>query len=282
MLTTIGTLRLLAESRTALVGALLVLFVVATAVLASWIAPFDPQSMDIAARFAPASIGHLLGTDEFGRDLLTRIMFGARISLLVAGSAVAIATVAGGVVGLVSGYEGGWIDLLLMRLVDVLFAIPALVMALGIVALIGPSATSVAIALGVAFIPTFARVTRSAVVTARSQPYVEASLGMGASAVRIVRLDVLPNILPYLIVQITVYLAFGVLDEATLGFLGLGVQPPEPSWGSILATGRQYLHNSPSVPLFAGIAVLVAVFGFNLLGDGLRDVLDPRGRLRVE
>jgi ABC-type dipeptide/oligopeptide/nickel transport system permease subunit len=182
----------------------------------------------------------------------------------------------GGTVAVVVGYVGGSLDLVFTRVIDMLLAVPALVIALGIVAIIGPSGTSVAIALAAAFSPTFARVIRSAVVSTRHQPYVEASRGLGASTPSVLRKDVLPNILPVVTVQATSALAWGILDEANLGFLGLGVQPPNPSWGSILIEGRQYFYQAPWMPIGAGIAVLIAVLGFNLLGDGLRDVLDPR------
>jgi len=239
--------------------------------------------MQTASRFAgPGTPGHLLGTDEFGRDVLTRIIWGSRVSLLVAVVAVLIAMLLGGLLGVIAGFVAGVFDTVSMRVVDVIFAIPALLIALGIVGLIGPSATSVMVALGVAYSPLFARVARSAVIGVRSQNFIEAARAMGASSGRIVREDVFPNVLPLLMVQVTASLAWGVLDEAALGFLGLGVQPPTASWGALLTTGRQFFYQAPTLPLFAGFAVLLVVFAFNLFGDGLRDLLDPRAWSRGE
>jgi peptide/nickel transport system permease protein len=265
------------------VGAAGILLVVLAAVLAPLISPYDPMAMQTSRRFLAAGTpGHLLGTDEFGRDVLSRIIWGGRISLLVAGVAVTIATLLGGLLGVIAGFVAGTFDTIVMRVVDVVFAIPALMIALGVVGLLGPSATSVMVALGVAYSPLFARVARSAVVGVRNHNFVEAARAMGASDARIVREDILPNVLPLVIVQMTASLAWGVLDEASLGFLGLGVQPPTPSWGALLTTGRQFFYQSPTIPLFAGLAVLVAVFAFNLFGDGLRDLLDPRGWTRAD
>jgi peptide/nickel transport system permease protein len=247
------------------------------AIFAPFFAPYDPNEMDTAQRFAPpGSPGHLLGTDEFGRDVLSRLIYGSRVSILVSALAVAIALLIGGVLGMLAGFTGGWFDLAFMRMMDVLFAIPALMVALGVVGLLGPSATSVIVALGVAYLPLFARISRSTVVGVRGQGFVEASRALGAGPTLILGKDILPNTLPILMVQITASLAWGILDEASLGFLGLGVQPPTASWGAMLTTGRQYMYQSPTIPIFAGLAVLIVVFAFNLFGDGLRDLLDPR------
>ncbi len=261
----------------AFISGLCVLLVILIALLAPILAPYDPNEMNTAMRFStPGTPGYLLGSDEFGRDVLSRIIYGARISLLVAATAVLVAVAVGGTLGVLSGFVGGWIDLVLMRIMDVMFAIPALMVALGVVGLLGPSSSSVIVALGAAYTPLFARICRSAVVTTRGQAYIEASRAMGASPWRLVRDDILPNILPVVMVQVTASLAWGILDEASLGFLGLGVQPPTASWGAMLTTGRQYMYQTPTLPIFAGAAVLVVVFAFNLFGDGLRDLLDPR------
>jgi ABC-type dipeptide/oligopeptide/nickel transport system permease subunit len=257
-------------------GLVFVVLVVLVALFSGVISPYSPTAMSLGATFAPPQSIHLFGTDEFGRDVLSRVFDGARASLAISISGVGSGMLLGGTVALLTGYLGGVVDLVFTRLVDVLLAIPALLVALGIVALAGPSGTSVAVALAVAYAPTFARVIRSAVVSARAQPYVEASLGMGASTPRVLLGDIVPNVLPIVIVQTTAAIAWGILDEANLGFLGVGVQPPNSSWGSLLIEGRQYLFQAPWLPIGAGIAVLIAVFGFNLLGDGLRDVLDPR------
>ena len=269
--------RRLQRNPVAFTSAICVLLVILVALLAPWIAPYDPNEMNTGMRFAtPGTPGYLLGSDEFGRDVLSRIIYGARISLLVATTAVLLAVAVGGTLGVLSGFVGGWTDILVMRIMDVMFAIPALMVALGVVGLLGPSSSSVIVALGVAYTPLFARICRSAVVTTRGQAYIEASRAMGASPWRLVRDDIFPNILPVVMVQVTASLAWGILDEASLGFLGLGVQPPTASWGAMLTTGRQYMYQTPTLPIFAGAAVLVVVFAFNLFGDGLRDLLDPR------
>ena len=279
----VNLLRRLRTNRLAFIGFLIIVATVLIALFAPLIAPYDPTAMDTANRFAPpGSPGHILGTDEFGRDVLSRIIYGSRVSLLVATVAVGLATTIGGGTGLLVGFIGGRLDTYMMRVVDVLFAIPALMLALGVVGLLGPSARSVTIALGVAYSPLFARIIRSAAVGTRSQGYIEAARAMGASQRRILWEDVVPNILPVFMVQATATLAWGILDEASLGFLGLGVQPPTPSWGALLTTGRQYFYQSPTVAIFAGIAVFIVVFGFNLFGDGLRDLMDPRAWRRGE
>ena len=257
-------------------GLFLVVLAISVALFSSVISPYSPTAMSLGATFAPPQAIHLFGTDEFGRDVLSRVFDGARASITISISGVTVGMLMGGTVALLTGYLGGTVDLIFTRIVDVLLAIPALLVALGIVAVAGPSGTSVAVALAVAYAPTFARVIRSAVVSARTQPYVEASVGMGASTPRVMFGDIVPNVMPIVIVQATAAVAWGILDEANLGFLGVGVQPPNSSWGSLLIEGRQYLFQAPWLPIGAGIGVLIAVFGFNLLGDGLRDVLDPR------
>jgi peptide/nickel transport system permease protein len=266
----------IAGNSLALAGAILVGIVVLLALVGFVWTPYPSDEMNLANRFSGPSWSHIMGTDEFGRDMLSRVIAGARVSLAISAVAVLGGLVVGGTAAVVVGYLGGPIDAVFTRLIDMLLAIPALVLALGIVAIIGPSGTSVAVALAAAYSPTFARVLRSSVVSTRHQPYVEASQGLGASTVSVVRKDVLPNILPVVTVQATSALAWGILDEANLGFLGLGVQPPTASWGSILIEGRQYFFQAPWLPIGAGIAVVIAVLGFNLLGDGLRDLLDPR------
>jgi peptide/nickel transport system permease protein len=236
----------------------------------------DPTAISSSESFQFASPTHWLGTDQYGRDVFTRIVYGGRVSLLISALAVVVATLVGGAIAIVAGYLGGWYDLALMRVTDVFMAIPALLIAIGLIAVVGPSGGAVGVALAIAYTPKFARVVRSEVVRLRDQPYVTAARSMGASGLRIIAEELMPNVLPILIVQVTAALAWGVLGEASLGFLGLGVQPPDPSWGSLLIEGRLYFFQEPWVPLFAGAAVAVAVLGFNLLGDGLRDVLDPR------
>ncbi|MDT4944667.1 MAG: peptide/nickel transport system permease protein [Pseudonocardiales bacterium] len=261
-------------------GAVLLVIVVGIALVGLFWTPYAPYAPDLAHRFASPRLQHLLGTDELGRDILSRVMVGARTSLIISVSAVALATAIGTVIGFVTGYLRGIVDIVLSRVVDAMLAVPALVLALGIVAMLGASGTSVTVALAVAYTPTFARVFRGVVVAARDHTYVEASRGLGLPAIAVIGKDLLPTVLPIMVVQVTTSLAWGVLDEANLGFLGLGVQPPAPSWGSLLIEGRQYMYDAPWLPIGAGAFVVVAVLGVNTLGDGLRDVLDPRSWTR--
>jgi peptide/nickel transport system permease protein len=271
------TIRRLSTNRLATLGGIAIVFILFVAILAPILAPHDPTQVHPLARFEPpGSPGHLLGTDEVGRDVLSRVIYGARVSLLVAGLAVGGATLFGGIVGVLSGYLGGWFDGVFMRIVDVLFAIPTIMIALSVIGLFGRSTGAIVFALTVGYLPLFARVSYSATVSVREHAFVESSLALGSSATRILRQDILPNIFPLLVVQVTTYVARAILAEATLGFLGLGVQPPTPTWGEMLSSSRNYFGHSLTLPLWPGLAVMLTVFAFNLFGDGLRDVLDPR------
>ena len=274
-------LKAAAGSTQGVLGVMLLALVVGTVLLSFVWTPYWPDRFDITSAFLPPGPGHLAGTDEYGRDVFSRIMAGGRASLGISATAVLIALAAGLGLGALTGYVGGVLDVVVTRLIDVVMAIPALVLALGIVAVLGPSGLSVAIALAFAYAPTFARVFRSAVVVTRDQPYVQASRGLAVPAIEILSKDILPNALPIMAVQATTALAWGIMDEASLGFLGLGVQPPSPSWGSLLIEGRQFMFDAPWLPVSAGIAVVMAVLGVNLIGDALRDVLDPRDWSRV-
>jgi peptide/nickel transport system permease protein len=269
-------LRRFAGSGRAVVGACLVSVVVLMALVSLVWTPYPADAINELSIGLSPSWAHLAGTDELGRDVFSRIMAGARLSLLIAASAVLGAFIVGSVVGFITGYLGGGVDLVVSRINDMLLSIPALAIALGVVAIIGPSAASVAISLAAAYSPTFTRVIRSGVVSVRHQPFVEASRGLASTTISIATKDIFPNILPLIAVQITSSLAWGIMDEAALGFLGLGVQPPTPSWGSLLSEGREYLYQVPWLPISAGLAVIIALIGVNLLGDGLRDLLDPR------
>lgn len=269
-------IRRLVRNRRALLGLALVGLVLLLALVSFVWTPYPPNQINVAAAHLSPSLAHLAGTDELGRDVFSRVMAGSRTSLAIAAMAVLLALVGGSVLGFITGYVGGTVDLVISRVNDMLLAIPALAIALGIVAIMGPSGISVAISLGAAYTPTFTRIIRSSVVAVRSQPFVEASAGLGSSTLAIAMKDVLPNVMPVIAVQVTTSLAWGIMDEAALGFLGLGVQPPTPSWGSLLSEGRNYLYQVPWLPVAAGVAVLIAVLGVNLLGDGLRDILDPR------
>lgn len=266
----------LVRNRRALLGLSLVGFVFLLALLSFLWTPYPANQINVTAAHLSPGLGHLAGTDELGRDVFSRVMAGSRISLAIAVMAVFFALIGGSVLGFITGYLGGAVDLLVSRINDMLLAIPALIIALGVVAIMGPSGPSVAISLAAAYTPTFTRIVRSSVVAVRSQPFVEASAGLASSTLAIATKDVLPNVLPIVAVQVTTSLAWGIMDEAALGFLGLGVQPPTPSWGSLLSEGRSYLYQVPWLPVAAGLAVLIAVLGVNLLGDGLRDILDPR------
>ena len=264
------------HNRRALLGAIPVTAVLVLTLVSLVWTPYDPIAAHAGPPFTPPTWRHPAGTDVYGRDILSRIMAGSQASIAVACVAVAAAAVMGSVIGVVSGFVGGVVDLVATRVVDLMLAIPALVFALGIVALLGPSAQSVTVALSVVYMWQFARVIRSIVISVRNKTYVEASRGLGVSGTAIIAKDIFPSVVPILVVQITTALAWGVLDEANLGFLGLGVQPPSPSWGSLLIEGREYLYDAPWLPLGAGLMVVIAVLGVNLLGDGLRDIIDPR------
>lgn len=273
---TLSAARRLAGNRRALIGATLVGMMVVIALVSFLWTPYPADQINETAIGLSPRAAHLAGTDELGRDVLSRIMVGARLSMAISSMAVLGAFLAGSTVGFITGYVAGLIDLVVSRINDMFLAIPALAIALGVVAIMGPSAVSVAISLAAAYTPTFTRVVRSGVVAVRHQPYVEASRGLAVPTFSIALKDVFPNILPLIAVQITSSLAWGIMDEAALGFLGLGVQPPTPSWGSLLSEGRTYLYQVPWLPVAAGIAIIITLIGVNLLGDGLRDIFDPR------
>ena len=260
-----------------LVGAAIVALTILVAVAAPLLAPYDPDAQD-ADRLLPPSGAHLMGTDELGRDTFSRIVFGARVSLQVGIVAVAIALLAGTALGIAAGFFGGRLDAWLMRGVDILFAFPGLVLAIVIAGLLGASRTNAMIAIGVVYAPAFARVIRGSVLAVMSEPYVDAGRVVGATNGRLVRRHVLPNIVAPVIVMTSVYLSSAILSEAALSFLGLGTQPPEPSWGGMLNLARTYMELAPWMAIFPGLAIMLVVLGFNFLGDGLRDVLDPRLR----
>ncbi len=270
------TLRAIVHHPRALVGAILTAIVVLLAVVGAFWTPYDPMAFDTGPKFSPPDLAHLMGTDVYGRDIFSRVMAGAEVSLLVSAGAVAGSLVAGTLIGLLAGYLGGFVDAVLTRIVDIMLAIPGLVLALGIVTLLSPSAGAVTVALIAVYSWQFARIVRSAVIAVRHRPYVEAAHGLGASGWSVVFRDIFPSVLPVLIVQVATAFAWGILDEASIGFLGLGVQPPSPSWGSLLIEGREYLYDAPWLPIGAGAVVVIAVLGVNLLGDGLRDIVDPR------
>ncbi len=261
----------------ALLGLALVALYVAVALVVGFLPLRDPLQVS-AQRLIGPTPEFPFGTDALGRDVLSRVLFGARLSIRVAVLSVAIATIVGGALGLISGYLGGWADLVIGRVLDVFFAFPAILLALGIVAALGPDPSNVIIAIAVVYTPIFARVVRGPVLALRARDFVEAARAVGATSSRIVVRHVLPNLMSTLVVQVSLALSWAVLTEGALSFLGLSAQPPAPSWGVMLSEGRQYLEFATHLAVFPGLAIMVAVLGFNLLGDGLRDAMDPQRR----
>lgn len=258
-----------------IVGALIVGFVILVALVGQYVWTIDPDAQNYDRLLAP-NWTNPMGTDELGRDIMARIIHGARVSLQVGFISVGIAMFFGTTLGLIAGYYKGVTDGLLMRIVDIMFSIPGLVLAILIAGLLGPSRRNAMIAIGIIIIPVFARVIRGAVLEVMGFPYIESARALGAPGSRIMRQHVLPNVVAPLIVLVTVYLSVAILAEAALSFLGLGTQPPEASWGSMLSTSRSYLDFAPWYSIFPGAAIALVVLGFNFLGDGLRDILDPR------
>jgi peptide/nickel transport system permease protein len=260
----------------AVVGLVVAVAFIVAAVLAPAIAPYSASATDFNALLAHSSRSHLLGTDELGRDVLSRILWGARASIEAGVLATLLAMAVAVPVGVVAGYYRGWVDAVIARLTDVLLAFPFLIVAVGLAAILGPSLTNATIALGVGAAPALIRVARGEALALREEDYVRAAVANGASDVRILMRHVLPNMLSTLIVQATVAIPTAIIGEAVLSFLGLGVQPPTPSWGVMLADAQSYLSQAPRLAVYPGVAIFLCSLSFNLLGDGLRDVLDPR------
>ena len=258
-----------------IVGASMVTFVVLTAIFGPFIWTIDPNN-PAYDRLQGPTWAHPMGTDDLGRDTLARVIHGAQVSLYVGAIAVGISLCAGLVIGLVSAFYRGIVDLILMRLVDIVFAFPLLVLAILIVGLLGPSRRNAMIAIGIVYAPAFARVIRAAALEVLGFPFIESARSLGANDLRIITRHILPNIVAPLIVLTTVYFSQAILGEAFLSFLGLGTQPPEAAWGNMLSTARNFIESSVWMSVFPGLAIMFAVLGFNFLGDGLRDVLDPR------
>jgi peptide/nickel transport system permease protein len=262
--------------RLGMFGATIVAILIFTAIFGPYLAPYDPNEIDFSVRFSGPTLAHPLGADDFGRDTLSRIMYGARVSLQVGIIAVGIAATAGTLLGLVAGYAGRILDEVIMRTMDVLFAFPAILLAIAILAALGRGVTNAMIAIGIVYTPIFARIARGAVLSVRGEEFVEAARAIGARDTRILFRHIFPNSLAPLIVEVTLSLAFAILAEAALSFFGLGTQPPDPSWGRMLSEGRAYFRQSAWMGIFPGLAIMFTVMGFNFLGDGLRDSLDPR------
>jgi peptide/nickel transport system permease protein len=273
-------LRALLRTSTGRLGVAIIVLVVLMAVTAPLIAPFSPTAVDPPRRLSPPSATHVLGTDELGRDILSRIEYGAQISLQIGLVSVTIAAVLGVMIGLAAGYYGGRLDLLLMRLVDVMQAFPGFLLALAIIAMLGPSLTNAMIAVGVGEAPGYARVVRGTVLSIKQQEYVTAGRVLGASNLRIMRVTVMPNVLAPIVVLATLGFPVAILAAAALSFVGLGAQPPSPEWGAMIVSGRTFITNAPWLINFPGVAIFVTVLGFNLFGNAVRDALDPRLRQR--
>jgi peptide/nickel transport system permease protein len=269
----------LLKNRAAVLGGVIVVLLLAAGILAPWIAPYDPTRQNLRASLQPPSLEHFFGTDVHGRDIFSRILFGAAISLRIGFLGSLLGGTIGVVLGLVSGFYGGRLDMLIMRLVDILLAFPGLLLAIAIIAAIGPGLENVIIAVGIFSVPTFTRVVRGSVLSVKQQDFIMAARTVGATDSRIMRYHLFPNILAPVLVLLTMRVATAILTAASLSFLGLGAQPPTPEWGAMLSDGREYMVLAPHVATFPGLAILLAVLGFNLFGDGLRDALDPRLRI---
>lgn len=268
--------RRLCRNKLAMLSLFIVIIIVIVVVFADIIAPYPYDGIDPANRFQFPNSKHLLGTDNFGRDLLSRIIYGGRISLLVAVMAVAIALVIGGFLGATAAYFGKKYESVVMSIMDVLMAIPSFLLAVSISAALGSGVLNTAIAIAVGTIPSYARIVRASVLTVKEQEFVEAATASGAGNMRIIFKHILPNILSPIIVESTLRIGASILQISSLSFIGLGVQPPIAEWGSIMASGREYIRDFWPIVVFPGVAIMITLFGFNLLGDGLRDTLDPR------
>jgi len=264
------------RNKLALIGGYIVLFYILVAIFAPIISPQDPFKIDLVNKLQPPSFDHWMGTDDKGRDILSRLIFGSRLSLTVGFVSVFFGAAIGIILGLLAGYYGKWMDTIIMRIVDVLLAFPGILLALAIISALGPSLINVMVAVGVFSIPMFARIVRGSTLSVRKLEYIDAIRALGATDLTIIIKHIFPNILSPVIVQATLRLATAILSAAGLSYLGLGAQPPSPEWGAMLSSGRDYLFSAPHIALFPGIAISTLVLGFNIFGDGLRDALDPR------
>ncbi len=264
--------------RLVLIGGAIVAAILFCAVFAPLIAPYSPYDLDVAMMLQGPSADHLLGTDELGRDTLSRTIYAARISMQVAFIAASVGLVFGALIGITAAYFGGWVDLVLMRFMELLFSFPAILLAVVLMASLGTSIANAMLAIGIVFIPGFARLARASTEVVLREQYVEAAQAVGMGHGRIIFREILPNIVAPLLVEAAVAFSYAVLLESALSFLGLGAQPPEPSWGNMLNTGRGFMSQAPWLSIVPGMAIFLSVLGFNTLGDGLRDVLDPHLR----
>jgi peptide/nickel transport system permease protein len=280
--TRVASWRLLLRNPVTVVSAVVLALVVFVAVTANWIAPFGVNDVDVSNALRPPSGGHWFGTDELGRDVFSRVLVAVGVSMRVAVVSVGFAVVVGVTVGVLAGYRGGWIDTIFMRIVDVMFAFPVLLLALAVVAILGPGTTTTILAIGIVYTPVFARVARASTLGVRVEPFVQMSRAMGTGNLYILARHIVPNIAGPLIVQTSLSLAFAILSEAALSFLGLGIQPPQPSLGRMIFDSQGFVTMAWWMAVFPGAAIFVIVLAFNLVGDGLRDVLDPKQRTMIE
>ena len=270
--------RRLRRNKAAVLGMSVIVVLVVVAIFAPMLAPYDPNKIDMKVRLQSSSPEHHLGTDNFGRDILSRIIYGSRISLYVGFVAVGIGAIFGGILGAIGGFYGKQIDNVIMRLMDVLLAVPQIILAIAIVGVLGTSLTNLMVAVGISQVPRYARLVRASAMSLRGQEFVEAARAIGATDLRIILENILPNCMAPIIVQSTLGVAAAILSAASLSFLGLGVQPPTPEWGSMLSAGRQFLRSAPHLSIYPGLAIAIVVLALNVFGDGLRDSLDPKLR----
>lgn len=268
--------RRLRKNKAAVIGLIILVILVLVALFADVIAPFDFTTQNLNAVLQKPNATHWFGTDNFGRDIFSRVVYGSRISLIIGFIAVGIALIIGGSMGAIAGYFGGWFDTIVMRLVDIMLAVPTILLAISIVSVLGPGITNLMIAVGVSNVPTYARVVRASVLSIKETQYIEAARAMGSRDMTIIFKHVIPNTLAPVIVQSTIGVAGAILSAAGLGFIGLGIQPPNPEWGSMLNAGRHFIRDHPHLTTYPGLAIMVTILSLNLLGDGLRDVLDPK------
>lgn len=264
------------RNRLAMVGLTIIILLVITAIFADYIAPYSYSEQNLANQFQPPSAEHLFGTDELGRDIFSRVVYGSRVSLRVGFISVSISMIIGVAIGAVTGYYGGRVDNIFMRIIDVIQALPDILLAIAIMAALGPGLTNLMIAVGIAAIPGYARLVRSSVLSLRDQEFVEAAKANGSSDFRILTKHILPNCMAPIIVQATLGVAYAIINAAGLSFIELGLEPPTPEWGAMLSGGRAYIRDFPHMTIFPGLAIVLTILALNLLGDGLRDALDPK------
>ena len=266
----------LRKNKLAMVGLVIIVILILTAIFADYLAPYPYDEMHLLNTFETPSKDFPFGTDNFGQDILSRVIYGARISLRIGFISVSIALIIGVTIGAICGYFGGKVDILLMRVIDIFQAIPDILMAIAIIASLGPGLSNLMIAVGVAAIPGYARIVRASVLSLRDMEFVEAARASGSNSARIILKHILPNCLAPIIVQATLGLAYAILNAAGMSFIGLGLEPPTPEWGAMLSSGRAYIRDYPHMTLFPGLVIVLTIFALNVLGDGLRDALDPK------